>query len=75
MADVSEVWVWTAIDDRGEETFIVAQGVDGEPFILQRSQRAVAEAMRPAAEEHRRNTGHRIRLVRFSRAETVEDLP
>jgi hypothetical protein len=76
LPEMDSIFAWTEIDPAGGEGVIVAS----LPFLrnmlgpLQHRRRDMAERMRPIAELHRRRTGHKVRLVRFVRAETVEEL-
>ena len=75
LPEMTELYAWTEIDPAGGEGVIVAS----LPFLrdmlgpLQHRRREMAERMRPVAELHQRRTGHKVRLVRFVRAETAEE--
>lgn len=72
---ITELFAWVATDQDGTE------GVCGQllpsntlmPMIG--SDRDRIESLRPAAEEVRRLTGFPVKLMRFSMASKLEDLP
>lgn len=76
LPEMHELFAWLETDPAGGEGVIVAS----LPFLrnmlgpLQHRRREMAERMRPVAELHRKRTGHRVRLMRFVRAETIEEL-
>jgi hypothetical protein len=69
------IYAWTEIDPDGGEgiifAFIPAIGMTGN---LQHRNRNIVEAFRPIAKAHAKSTGHKVRLVKFARDETLETL-
>jgi hypothetical protein len=69
------IYAWTETDLAGGEGVIGALiptlGAIGN---LQSRRRDMAESMMSIAEGHKRSTGHKVRLVRFVRDETLETL-
>jgi len=64
------------VEPDGREGTIAAQLIPGGPVLtLQHRNRKIAETMRRSAELHKRRSGRPVRLVRYVRAETVEELP
>jgi hypothetical protein len=74
----TELYIWTHTDKNGREGTIcmmVSRGSAHGPLALVTRNRAMAEGpMRKAAEEHRRASGHRVRLIRWTKSEDLEDL-
>jgi hypothetical protein len=76
MPDMDALYAWTEEGPEGKEGVIAAaSGLLGPVVhLLQHRRREIAEQFRPIAEQHRQRTGHRVRLVRFARAEELEEL-
>lgn len=76
MSDLTEIYTWTEVDEEGGEGTICVMmpGMRMGPITLLTRRRAVAEGpMRTAAEFHHQATGHRVRLVRWTRRENIEE--
>lgn len=76
MSDMEAIYAWTEVDPISGEGVIAAI----MPFLnnkignLQSRRLEVTKKMLPLAEAHRARTGHEVRLVKFTRAETLETL-
>jgi hypothetical protein len=69
---IDELFVWTVAEPDGSEGIVVVH--DSSATLMSRH-RDFAEKMRPWALAVGEATGHRVRLVRFSRGEIVEEHP
>lgn len=74
--DMRAIYAWTEVDDSGAEGVIaVMHPAMGHALILLQHRRPdIADGMRPFAEAHAARTGHRVRLVRFERAEDLAEI-
>ena len=77
MTDMRAIYAWTEVDENGNEGVIMTMVPElGFSATLQHRRREVAaEYFKPYAEAHRQASGHRVRFVRFVRAEDLEELP
>jgi hypothetical protein len=78
MTDMTEIFTWTETDDAedGEGTILAITLPGFLPLNLITRNRAIAEGlMRKVALDHHERTGHRVRLVRWTAREDVEELP
>jgi hypothetical protein len=76
--DLTEIYTWTEVDpDGGEGTILAlvpAMPRLGPVNLVTRS-RAIAEGpLREVALKHQRASGHRVRLVRWTHREDLEEL-
>lgn len=76
MADMEAIYAWTETEPNGNEgiiySFIPAIGTGGN---LQHRRRDIVEKhFRSIAEGYAQSTGPKVRLVRFVRGETLEEL-
>jgi len=75
MADMEAIYAWTETDPKmGEEGVIAAISRGGFNLLLQHRDKGIALRFRNLAQAHAKATGHKVRLVKFTRAETVEEL-
>jgi len=83
MPDMPQIYAWTETADDGYEGVIVAAvtpfrgvvGLVGEPLApLQHNRLDIAMKFKELAEAHAKASGNRVRLVRFARAETIEEI-
>lgn len=75
MPDMDAIYAWTEIDPDGREGVIITLiPIVGISATLQSRRRDIAEKFRPLAQEHNKKTGHTVRLVKFVRAETLEEM-
>ncbi len=73
MSKMTSIYAWTGEDPEFGEgvifTWIPLLGMAG---CLQHRRREIAEKFRPIAQNHAARTGHKVRFVRFDRAEELE---
>jgi hypothetical protein len=78
MADITELFTWTEVDPEDGEGTILAlvPALPGfGPINLVTRSRTIAEGpMREVAIGHARATGHRVRLVRWTGRQDLEEL-
>jgi len=76
MSDMETLYAWTETDPEGGEgvifAFIPAIGIGGP--LQHRNRRIIENQFRLIAEKHAKSTGHKVRLVKFTRSETLETL-
>jgi hypothetical protein len=73
---LTEYYMWTEIDDKGEEGSIVAM-VPDMPLVnslnlIHRKEYIVKGIMRTIAINHSKATGHEVRLIKWTLPETIE---
>jgi hypothetical protein len=73
MSQITELWAWIAEESTGEG--IVSVSVGGQHFPAVHDKRSLIESYRPLARQIGLARGRPIRLVRFSRAEVIEEIP
>lgn len=73
MADLSEIYAYTALNDAGNEGLAVVAFEDGGVIPLVAQTRADAERLRPLVGMFEKATGKTATLVRFSGRETVTE--
>jgi len=71
-APITELWAWLSIDDKGNEG-IVAFELSNKTWMSVTSKRRIAEKMRPFVQEVVERSGLRVRLVKFTTKEVVEE--
>lgn len=75
MDDMEAIYAWTEFDpDGGEGVIITFIPMLGFNATLQSRRLDIAEKLRPVAENHQKTSGHVVRLVKFTRAETLETI-
>jgi len=72
-APADEVWVWVSVDNRGEGIVAFSTGPMGGMSLIT-AKRSLLPKLRDYALMTARRTGARLRLVRFTRAEVVEEI-
>ena len=77
MTDMQAIYAWTEVDDDGDEGVIMTMvpSLGFAASLHHRRREVVEELFKPYAEAHRKTSGHRVRLVRFARADELEELP
>jgi hypothetical protein len=76
--DLTQIFIWTEVDHRDDAEGVIAVISPLMPgvFPLMTRRRDIAEgAFAELAEEHRKRTGHRVRLVHWTAREDVRELP
>lgn len=77
MADMEAIYAWTETAPDGYEGVIaVINGGKAKGFnlLLQHRDKGIAMRFRDLAKGHAKASGHKVRLVKFIRSETVEEL-
>jgi len=73
MTDMETIYAWTETGPEGGEGVIAVMARGGFNLLLQHRDKGLALRFRNIAERHARKTGHRVRLVEFIRARTIEE--
>jgi len=72
-APIDEVYLWLSVDDTGEGLVVFMDGsLRGAPLMA--SKKRLLKDMRPFATDVAKLSGKKLRLVRFSRAQIVEEI-
>jgi hypothetical protein len=78
MPETGALYAWVEVGPDGREgTIAVITDLPefaGRPITLVFRERRIADAMRGYALAHLLTSGHTVRLVRFARAETIEEI-
>lgn len=76
MTDMQTIYAWTESgpnpDDKEGVIAVISRG--GFNLLLQHREKGIAMRFRDLAVAHAKATGHKVRLVKFTRSETVEEL-
>lgn len=74
MSDMEAIYAWTETAPGDKEGVIAAISRGGFNLLLQHRDKGIAMRFRNMAINHAKQTGHKVRLVKFTRSETVEEL-
>jgi hypothetical protein len=74
MADMEAIYAWTETDPTGGEGVIAMISKGGLNLLLQHRDKGFAMRFRAMAQRHAKVSGHKVRLVKFTRTETIEEI-
>lgn len=70
---IDEFYCWLSVDESGMEG-MVGVSRNGTYMVAQNSNKAVAEHLRPDMKEAAKQTGMKMRLVKFVKTEVIEEI-
>jgi len=72
--NMEAIYAWTETDPEGGEGVIAVISRGGFNLLLQHRDKGYAMRFRQMAIKHAKTSGHKVRLVKFTRSEVIEEV-